>query len=112
MSNYNVEKDGYEKLPYAYPITEHSYNPDYQSNNENNNQNNSQVNYESNNQNIEKNQNTTEYLNDEEIARNLSREINEQPETRVVIIDRRTDDSLATSCCLGGALAMLCCTIQ
>ncbi len=105
MSNYNVEKDGYEKLPYAYPITEHSYNPDYQNNN--------QSNYENNNQNIEKNQNTTEYLNDEEIARNLSRELNEQPETRVVIIDRRNnDDSLATSCCLGGALAMLCCTIQ
>ena len=108
MSNYNNEKDGYEKLPYAYPIAEHSYNPDYQ----NNNQSNYESNNESNNQNIEKNQNTTEYLNDEEIARNLSRELNEQPETRVVIIDRRTDDSLATSCCLGGALAMLCCTIQ
>jgi len=91
MSNYNVEKEEYEKLPYAYPITEHSYNQDNQKNN----------------------QNTTEYLNDEEIARNLSRELNQQPETRVVIIDRRTnDDSLTTSCCLGGALAMLCCTIQ
>ena len=109
MSNYNVEKDGYEKLPYAYPITSSDYNPDYQ----NDNQNKEINNCDGNNQKMKKNQNTAEYLNDEEIAVNLSRELNEQPETRVVIIDRRTnDDSLATSCCLGGALAMLCCTIQ